>query len=148
MKKQIINPEEGETQWAGHETAFSRGVVVHTPAYKRVFITGIVSEADGLEAQTRDILTQIKNELSNIDGGMDDIVRVRVYMNRPEMDEETLEVVHNVRNEFFSQEHLPASTLIEIEDLVREKYKIEIDADAVIPKDDNWEVENLSGVGY
>lgn len=148
MKKEILNPLEGEVdadtgpQWAEHETAYSRGVVVHADGYKRLHLTGLCSEEDGLEAQTRDLLEQIESELEGLGGGMADVVRVRVYMSKPVMDEDSLETVHEIRNEFFVQDHLPASTLIEIEDLVRDRYLIEIDADAVIP-DDDWDVEHL-----
>lgn len=146
MRKKIINIDQGESDeetgpnWAEHDTAYSRGVVVHKQGYKQLFLSGICSEKDGLEAQTIDILEQIQEEVNNINGGMEDIVRVRVYMRRPTMDEETLELVHDIRNEFFVEGHLPASTLIEVEDLVRDRYLIEIDANAIIP-DDEWEVE-------
>ncbi|WP_248898161.1 RidA family protein [Haloplanus halobius] len=146
MKKMLLNPKEGQVdsdtgpQWADHDTAYSRGVVVQGDGYKRLFLTGICSEKDGVEAQTRDILQQIEAELENLDGGMEDIVRVRVFVSKPNMDEQTLETIHDIRNEFFVQEHLPASTLIEIEDLVRDRYLVEIDADAVIP-DDGWDIE-------
>ncbi len=148
MKKQIINPKEGEVDattgpnWAEHKTAYSRGVIVHGPGYKQLFLTGLCSEEETLEDQTRDILSQIEEEIEDLGGGMEDVVRVRVYMSRPTMDEDTLELVHNIRSEYFVDGHLPASTLIEVEDLVRDRYLIEIDADVIIPED-GWEVEHL-----
>ena len=138
MKKQIINPETGD--WADHEVAYSDGVVVHMAGAKRMFISGVVADGEDIETQARNVLEQIEGMVTDYDGGMEDIVRVRVYINQPEMDEDSLETVHDVRNEFFLQDHLPASTLIEVEDLVSDEYLIEIDADAIIP-DDDWEVE-------
>lgn len=135
MKKTIINPETGE--WADHEVAYSDAVVIDHPTHSRVHISGVISEADGIEAQTRDVLEQIESVVSDAGGTMDDIVRVRVYLSSPVMDEESLEIVHGVRREFFSAEHYPASTLVEIEDLVEDSAMIEIDADAVIP-DEGW----------
>lgn len=140
MKKEIINPDTGD--WAEHEVAYSDGVVVHRTHSKRVFISGLAVVGDGIETQTRKTLEKIEGMLNDLGGSMEDVVRVRVYINKPEMDEESLETVHNVRREFFIENHYPSSTLIEVEDLVNDDFLIEIDADAVIPED-NWEVEKL-----
>ncbi|MFP8954597.1 RidA family protein (plasmid) [Natrialbaceae archaeon A-arb3/5] len=140
MKKKIINPETGE--WAEHEVAYSDGVAIETPTHTRIFISGVISDEDGIEAQTRDVLTQIEETVTEYGGDMTDIVRVRVYITRPNMDEETLEVVHATRREFFVKDHYPASTLVEVEDLVDDQSMIEIDADAVIPNEE-WNVETL-----
>lgn len=140
MRKQIINPETGE--WAEHETAYADGVVVHVPGGKRVFLSGVVAEGDGIEEQTRAVLEDIETTLSDLGGGMGDVVRVRVYIARPAMDEESLETVHGIRSEFFDQEQLPASTLVEVEDLVEETFHVEIDADAFI-SEEGWDVETI-----
>ena len=140
MKKQIINSETGD--WAEHDVAYSEGVVVQLGNAKRVFLSGIVAEGENIETQTRTVLEEIEGMLSDHGGGMEDVVRVRVFIPRPQMDEECLETVHKVRNEFFVQDHLPASTLVEVEDLVTDDYLIEIDADAIIP-DGEWEVGQL-----
>ena len=140
MKKQIINTDTGE--WAKHDVAYSDGVVVHMDGAKRLFLSGIVAEGKDLETQTRNVLTQIETMLADHNGEMKDIVRVRVYISQPEMDEDSLEIVHNVRNQFFPWDHLPASTLTEVENLVSDEFLIEIDADAIIP-DGGWEVEQL-----
>ena len=138
MRKEIVNPETGD--WSDHEVAYSDAVVVHTEGAKRVYVSGMVAEGEDIEAQTRGVLEAIEAVLSDCDGGMEDVVRVRVYVNRPELDEGSLETVHAVRSEFFPRDHLPASTLVETEDLVSDEFLIEIDADAVVP-DDGWDVE-------
>ena len=140
MKKQLIQPDTGD--WADHDVAYAEGVVVHTDEAKRVYISGTVSDADGIETQTRDVLERIESMLASVGGDLRDVVRVRVYLNEPALSAESLEAVHEVRNEFFDGEHLPASTLVEVENMVTEEYLIEIDADAVIP-DDGWEVKSI-----
>lgn len=101
----------------------------------------MISDAAGIEAQTRDVLSQIESRMADAGGSMDDIVRVRVYLSRPHMDAGTLETVHDVRREFFDHEHYPASTLVEDEDLVEETALIEIDADGVSPTE-GWHTES------
>lgn len=139
MKKTIANPETGE--WAEHDVAYSDAVIVEHPTHKRAYITGMISDAPDIEQQTREVLTSIESILEDHGGDMRDVVRVRVYINNPHMTEESLETVHGVRLEFFDEEHLPSSTLVEVEDLVDEASYIEIDADAVIP-DDGWDVDS------
>lgn len=137
MNKQIVNPETGE--WAKHDVAYSDCVVVDIPGAKRLFVSGVVAEGENVRAQTRNVLKQIEDIVSEQGGGMEDVVRVRVYVAGPTLDETTLESIHDVRSEFFVKDHLPASTLVEVENLVQDDYQIEIDADAIVP-DDGWEL--------
>ena len=88
MKKQIINSETGE--WADHDVAYSEGVVVHMAGAKRVFLSGIVSEGETIEIQTRNVLEEIEGMLAEHGGGIADVVRVRVFISRTEMDDESL----------------------------------------------------------
>lgn len=155
MRKTVIDPGVGENLDAfdASETVdglvHSNGVAVEMDGYTRVFVLGVVALDDGenlvgegdVETQTRTILETIEGYLSEFDGGMDDVVRVRVYVDGV-ADEEFL-TVHEVRDEFFDREHYPASTLVEVDDLAFEGLLVEIDADAVIP-DDGWEVDSLS----
>lgn len=136
MKKRVLRPESGG--WADHETAYSDGVVIETPDYKRVFISGTTSDADTVADQTRDVLSDIEARLSEFGGEMNDIVRVRVYVSTAHLDETSLETIHEIRNEFFDRQHYPASTLLGIDGFVQDEYLIEIDAEAVIPSD-GWE---------
>lgn len=140
MRKHILNPETGD--WTEHETAYSEGVIVHHPEYQRVFISGRVSDAETIEAQTREILESIESDLSGAGGSIRDIVRVRIYVARSHLTDQTIETIHGVRLEFFEHGHFPSSTLVEVEGLVQDNYLIEIDADAIIPND-GWDVEHL-----
>jgi enamine deaminase RidA (YjgF/YER057c/UK114 family) len=139
MNKQVINSETEE--WAEHEVAYSDCVAVDVSGAKRLFISGVVAEGESVKAQTWNVLEEIKNIVSEQSGGMEDIVRVRVYIAKPALDKTTLEDLHNIRSEFFIEDHLPASTLVEVENLVRDRYQIEIDADAIIPKE-GWELDH------
>lgn len=136
MEKTIVNPDTGD--WAGHEVAYSDAVVVETPTHDRLFVSGMISDSDGLAAQTRDVLERIQAIVRDQGGSMDDVVRVRVYLRDPIMNEGALETVHGVRAEFFDRDHYPASTLVEVAALVDEDALIEIDADAMIPTG-GWE---------
>ncbi|WP_158056306.1 RidA family protein [Halorussus halophilus] len=148
MKKTIINPNAGErigyAERTGTEPAYAEGVVVETPTHKRVFLAGLTSRDPDLdmEGQTRDVLEQLQADLEAVGGEVDDVVRVRVYVREPHLNEANFEAIHEARGEFFDSHHYPASTLVEVSDLVREGKLVEIDSEAVIPNDE-WEVETL-----
>jgi enamine deaminase RidA (YjgF/YER057c/UK114 family) len=148
MRKTIINPAAGERIGYAQETetepAYAEGVAVETPEYTRVFLAGLTSRDPELDmkGQTRDTLEQIEANLESVGGSMDDVVRVRVYVREPHLTEENFQAIHEARGEFFDADHYPASTLVEVSDLVREGKLIEIDSEAIVPKGE-WKVETL-----
>lgn len=149
MRKTILNPAAGERIGYAHgsdvEPAYAEGVVVHAPTHDRVFLAGLTSRDPDLDAygQTRDVLEQVRADLDRLGGSMDDVVRVRVYVREPHLDRESFRAIHRARGEFFDADHYPASTLVEVSDLVRDGKRIEIDTEAVIPADGEWEVKTL-----
>lgn len=149
MRRTIIGPETGDDlveSAAGERAAFATATVVHRPGEKRVHVSSMVAEGveePDVERQTRAILSDIEDCLAEVDGDMGDVVRVRVYVRSPHLTPENLRTIHRVRGEFFDAEAFPASTLVEVERLVREAYVVEVDADAVVPEG-GWETETLA----
>lgn len=136
MRKTIIDPDAGnellEESDAVDETAYSRGVAVEFDGYTRVFLSGVTpveSASDSIEAQTREVLETIRSLLAQQGGEMNDVVRIRAYVQ--DVVEAEFETIHAVRGEFFDREHLPASALLEIE------------IEAIVP-DSGWEVDHVS----
>ena len=133
MKKTVVQPLD---------RPFARAVGVDRSDHTRVYLSGAVASdtGAGLEAQTREALAAIEALVERFDGGMADLVRVRVYVNEP-LDADAYERVNAARRDFFPDErHFPASTVLEVTDLVDEAYRVEVEADAVVP-DDGWETE-------
>jgi 2-iminobutanoate/2-iminopropanoate deaminase len=84
-----------------------------------------------MREQTRQTLENIREVLAREGGTIDDIVRVRVYVTQ--LDSASLRDIHDVRSEFWTEGKYPASTLVRVDQLIRDGALIEIDADAVIP---------------
>lgn len=144
MRKTVIDPDTGNELVADSdavdETAYSRGVVVEHESHDRVYVSGVTpgERADvSVAEQTRIVLETIRDILTDQGGSMDDVVRVRIYVEDVVGTE--FDRVHEVRNEFFDRAHRPASTLVEVDTILRGN--IEIDAEAVIPAD-GWDVES------
>ena len=83
-----------------------------------------------MEAQTRQVLENIRGVLACVGGTMDDIVKVTVFVT----DLAELKKIHAVRSEYFSQPY-PASTLVQVAKLIDPEWLIEIEADAIVPED-------------
>lgn len=123
----------------GVPAAFCDAVRVETSDCVFLYISGATPiDDDGklvgatMKEQTRQVLERIKRVVEHEGGGMDDIVRVRVFVT--ELNETNLREIHEARNEYFSADHRPASTLLGIDSIIRAGGMIEIDADAVIAK--------------
>jgi 2-iminobutanoate/2-iminopropanoate deaminase len=85
-----------------------------------------------IKGQTRQVLENIKRVLDHEGASFDDIVRVRVYVTQ--IDQQSVRDIHEVRSTFFTPGKYPASTLVRVDQLIRDGALIEIDADAVIPR--------------
>ena len=116
---------------------FCDAVRVHLKECAMLFISGKIGVDESgklagrtMREQTRAILESIKAVLTREGGTMDDIVRVRVYATQ--VDSASLRDIHEVRSEYWTPGKYPASTLVRVDQLIRDGALIEIDADAVL----------------
>ena len=113
----------------------SQGVAV--PAGRMIFASGQVArEVDGqlvgrgdIRAQTRKTLQNLQAVLTEAGATMDDVVKVTVFVTNLS---EHFAAIHEIRAEFFAAPY-PASTLVEVSQLVDPEMLIEIEAIAVTP---------------
>lgn len=114
--------------------AFSSGV--KTGGGELLFISGQLARDENhqlvgigdIRVQTRQVLENIKALVERAGGSMEDIVKVTVYVK----DMTRFREIHDVRLEFFHEDHLPASTMVEISRFTLEDALIEIEAFAVL----------------
>jgi 2-iminobutanoate/2-iminopropanoate deaminase len=121
----------------GVPAVFSDAVRIDIPGGAMLFISGMVATDENgqvthrtMREQTRQVLDKIKAVLERAGGHMDDIVRVRVYVTQ--LDQQSLREIHEVRSGYFREGNYPASTLVRVDQLIRDGALIEIDADAVV----------------
>jgi reactive intermediate/imine deaminase len=109
--------------------------VVRVPASSLVFISGQVPlDAGGelvgagdVEAQTRQVFSNLTAALAAADVGWAQVVKLNYFLR----DVSQLATVRAVRDEFLKGHRYPASTLVEVSGLFRDEVLIEIDAIAV-----------------
>ncbi len=113
--------------------AYSSGV--EAPAGRTIFISGQVSlDAEGnvvgegdMGLQTETVLEHVKTVVEEAGGGMEDIVKVTVFITDMGLYDE----IHEVRRRYF-EEPYPASSMVEVSALIDPRLLIEIEAVAVI----------------
>lgn len=107
---------------------FSRAVRVGNHVY--VSGTGPVGADDADPAtQTEQVLTIIAAVLKEAGTSFEHIVRTRVYLTRCEDWEE----IGRIHGKFFSIVR-PASTMVVVKELVNPSWRVEIEADALVPE--------------
>ncbi len=118
---------------------YSDAVRVDLQECSFLYISGMIGvDQDGKIAdrtmlgQTRQVLENIKRVLDREGATFDDIVRVRVYVTQ--IDQASIRDIHRVRATCFTPGKYPASTLVRVDQLIRDGALIEIDADAVIAR--------------
>jgi 2-iminobutanoate/2-iminopropanoate deaminase len=113
--------------------AFSSGV--EAPSGRTVYVSGQVSmDAEGnvvgegdIKAQTEAVLEHVKTVVEEAGGGMEDIVKLTVFITDMGLYDE----IHEVRRRYF-EEPFPASSMVEVSALIDPRLLIEIEAIAVV----------------
>jgi 2-iminobutanoate/2-iminopropanoate deaminase len=129
-RRVITNPRLPAPMRGG---AFSAGV--EAPAGRTVHVSGQVSmDADGnvvgegdIKLQTETVLEHVNTVLETAGGGMDDVVKVTVFIKDMGLYDE----IHEVRRRYF-EEPYPASSMVEVSALIDPRLLVEIEAVAVI----------------
>jgi enamine deaminase RidA (YjgF/YER057c/UK114 family) len=112
--------------------------VVRVTAGTTIHIAGQVAwDKDGtlvgsgdFEAQTRQVLANLREALAAVECGFGDLVRIGIYV--VDHNEAKLQVIRHVRDEFFGDITPPASTLLGVAALAVPGLMIEIDGIAVL----------------
>jgi 2-iminobutanoate/2-iminopropanoate deaminase len=113
--------------------AFSAGV--EAPAGRTVYVSGqvamdaagnVVGEGD-VVAQTEKVLENLAAVLEEAGGGLEDVVKVTVFITDMGM----YEGVHGVRRRPFSEPY-PASSMVEVSALIDPRLLVEVEAVAVL----------------
>jgi enamine deaminase RidA (YjgF/YER057c/UK114 family) len=129
MQRHIVRPDGlAPTSGYSHVAEFSGRLVA---------VSGQVAwDADGkvvsddIEAQARQVFTNLRTALASAGAGLADVVKLTVFLT----DIGDVATVRRVRNEFVDPASPPASTLVGVTALVDPALKIEIEALAVVPE--------------
>lgn len=143
MKKTYIDvsgeKSRGIQALAGTRVAYSDAVRIDLADHTLLFVSGKIGVDEsgkvvgrGMREQTRQTLENIRATIEGQGGKMTDIVRFRIYVGA--IDNASIRDVHEVRMEYFKEGEFPASTLVRVDQFVRDGALIEIEADVVMAR--------------
>ncbi|MFC6732121.1 RidA family protein [Haladaptatus sp. DYSN1] len=145
MKKTVIAPEESDMDSEIIDTtASSLGVVTHHETYREVTLSGLAwPEDDTAPEQVRTLLGFVQMVFDDIlDATLDDITHTTFYVRDDALTPVSRTAIHEVRHEFFSLPHFPASTMVGMSNLALPGALVELQIEATIPED-GWDVETV-----
>ncbi len=114
----------------GYSRAVRIGDVIEVSGTTAVQGDTVVGGTD-IAQQTRFVLQKIESALAQAGGTMRDVVRTRIFVT----DIRQWETVGRVHGEYFS-EIKPASTMVEVSNLIRPELLVEIEVTAITGKSD------------
>ncbi len=131
MSKQFINPE-------GLSNPGTYTHVVTAQGGKWIFVSGQVAlDSKGqivglgdLRVQTKQVFENLKIALASAGATFTDVIKLNMFVvnYKPEYRQQLVEV----RSQYLSANHPPASTLVGVQSLAREEFLIEVEAIAVV----------------
>src|ERR1044071_885223 len=112
-------------QGSGVPAVYSDAVRVELQECSLLYISGFIGADEGgkvvdrtMKGQTRQVLENVRRVLDHEGATFEDIVRVRVYVTQ--IDQQSIRDIHEVRSTFFPRGKSPASTLVRVDQLIRD----------------------------
>ena len=129
MPKRFINPEGlARPNGYSHLVESTGGRTVYISGQIAIDAQGQLVGGDDIATQTEQVFKNLQAALMTVGGDFGDVVKLTFYI----ADMSQMQAVRNVRDRYIDLERPPASSAIEVKQLVRPEWLIEIDAIAVI----------------
>ena len=132
MFKESLMPEDG----AEIMGAYSHGLKVDVGDKEMIFVTGQIAQdkngnvvCEDIEGQTEYVFECIQKILKEANSSLDDVVKAQIFLT----DINDFSKVSPIRNKYFANSK-PVSTLVEVNSLVKQGCKIEIEVIAIKEK--------------
>ena len=133
LKKEYLGPSPN---------GFSRVVVAKSGGVKTIYVAGHVGQGEDLASQAVSVYQTLAQRLESAGASLKDLVKATIYIVglEPERD---YPILREARTRVLGTDNLPASTIIGVQTLVSDRYRIEMDAVAVVEEGGTGSAETL-----
>lgn len=126
LTKEFINP---------HPMGFTNTVTCSSNGAKTIYISGQVGYAEGrvgetFEEQANIAYSNLNKELQSAGATPKDVVKVNTYV--VDLDRDKSKAIRKAKDQYFTHENQPASTMVGVSALVMKELLIEVEATAVV----------------
>jgi reactive intermediate/imine deaminase len=129
MPHRYINPDT-----LAKPTGYSH--VVETTGNRTIYIAGQLAldlqgsivGIDDMEAQAEQVFQNLQAALAAVGADFNDVVKLTYFL----VDISQIQTVRDVRDRYFDPDKLPASTAVEVKQLFRKEFLLEVEAVAVL----------------
>lgn len=129
MTREFIHPSSvHSTEGVGYSHVARAGDTVYIAGQIALNPGGNLVGKGDVEAQTQQVYANLQAILEELEGSLDDIVKLTTYLT----DRSHLDAFRRVRNRFFT-DAFPPNTLLFVSGLAHPDYLVEIEAVAYIP---------------
>jgi enamine deaminase RidA (YjgF/YER057c/UK114 family) len=108
-----------------HVVIIQPGRLVYVSGQVALNAAGEVVGKDDLRAQVTQVMENLKTALAAAGASLQDVVKLNYYV--VNLNPDKLSVIREVRNQYISAEHPPASTLVGVTALARQEFLIEVE---------------------
>ena len=110
--------------------------VVETRGNRTIYISGQIAldrqgnlvGSNDMKAQAEQVFRNLSAALAAVNADFDDVVKVTYFL----VDASQMQAVRDVRDRYFNREQLPASTAVEVRQLVSKEFLLEVEAIVVL----------------
>ena len=124
--REFINP---------HPMGFTNTVTCSSNGIKIIYISGQVGYAGGrvgesFEEQANMAYSNLNRELESAGATAKDVVKINIYV--VDLDRDKSKAIGKAKDQYFTHENQPASTMVGVSALVMKELLIEVEATAVV----------------
>ncbi|MHB9286639.1 RidA family protein [Halobacteriales archaeon Cl-PHB] len=145
MKKTQIAPGQGPIDSDElDEPQISLAVATQHETCVHVDVNGLVYPDGDVREQARECLGLVRKMVGEFDGTLEDLVKLRWYVDADVLDSRVRGKIQEVQAEFVDRPHYPSSCIVATPKVLGDGALLELEARAIVP-DDEWTVETITG---
>ena len=126
----LLSAQQLDTQFIDPSGGFTQVVSVSDHGVKTIYVSGQVGAGDDFAAHVESAFSAVVRRLESAGATADDVVKIRIFVK--DFVPAQYGVIREARLRTFNENAWPTSTMVGIQSLFAEEFRVEIEAVAVV----------------